>query len=283
MPHPEFGGQSAAPTSLDQLHDRAMNFVETVCGALCMPVEIILRPRYGTRYFPVAVVFFSAMLMLLLPLLSGLATSVTHTFPFAGASPPPALFGLGSLSKLYFLLSFLHGFRLYRRMIHMETEEHSEFEGPALPFFRLIPGSGSFWFTRIVLEPACVFIAATLLERMLIVESGLATYLQVAAVALVIKNFIGWHRAWQYLRKLMDMRFAGPIVAKLVQGHATQEELAAIHLASFPKNVAPEMRKAAASHIARLFSPGEQIPAASTPVPSSGPNPTNGETHEYHS
>lgn len=52
----------------------------------------------------------------------------------------------------------------------------------------------------------------------------------------------------------MDARFAGPIVAALAENRETEEDLASIHLASFPKDLAPDIRKAAVSHIARIFS-----------------------------
>jgi len=42
-----------------------------------------------------------------------------------------------------------------------------------LVFFQLLPKSSSFWFTRIVLEPAVVLIAATVLGRLFIFQSGL--------------------------------------------------------------------------------------------------------------
>jgi hypothetical protein len=58
---------------------------------------------------------------------------------------------------------------------------------------------------------------------------------------------------WQFIRELMDMRFAGPIIAALAENRETEEQLASIHLASFPKDLSPEIRKAAVSHIARAF------------------------------
>ncbi len=143
-------------------------------------------------------------------------------------------------------------------MIHMELEECSEFEGPPLPFFYLLPKGGSFWFTRIVLEPAFVLVTAMVLEHIYIIQSGVATYLEFAAFCLAMKNFIGWYKAWEFLRNLMDMRFAGPIVARLAENKATDEDLASIHIASFPKNLAPDIREAAVSHIARAFSLGNK-------------------------
>jgi hypothetical protein len=71
---------------------------------------------------------------------------------------------------------------------------------------------------------------------------------------LAMKEFIVWYRAWEYLRELIDARFAGPIIARMVENRATEDDLAIIHLASFPKNLSPDIRQAAVSHIARAFS-----------------------------
>ena len=137
----------------------------------------------------------------------------------------------------------------------METELHSEFEGPPLPFFALIPKSQSFWFTRIILEPCFVYLAATVLQDLFIVQAGLGAYLHVTAMALAMKNFVGWYRGWEFLRKILDMRAIAPAIAKLVEDKATQEDLAPMHLASFPKNLDPKIRKAAAAHIAQIYAP----------------------------
>src|SRR6202034_4038128 len=100
---------------------------------------------------------------------------------FCRNTTPAGLFGVGSLSKLYFLLSFVHGFRLWRRILDMSREERSTYEGPPLPFFALLPKSDSFWFSRIVLEPVFVLVTATVLGRIFIFQSGLTLYLQIAA------------------------------------------------------------------------------------------------------
>jgi len=44
--------------NINQLQNYAMNFVETVCSIFTMPIEIILRPQYGTWYFPVHIFSF---------------------------------------------------------------------------------------------------------------------------------------------------------------------------------------------------------------------------------
>src|ERR1035438_6746473 len=72
--------------------------------------------------------------------------------------------------------SAAHGYRLFQRILHMDREVHSQYEGPPLPFFALLPKSQSFWFTRIILEPCFVFLAATVLEDIFIVQSTLGAY-----------------------------------------------------------------------------------------------------------
>jgi hypothetical protein len=254
--------QPMSSMSIEQLHNFAINLIHLICSVFTMPVEIILRPQYGTRYFPIPVTFFSAVMMILLPLFSSLANGMIHMIPFVSVPPQPGLFGIGSFSALYFFLVFVHAIRLYRRMIYMDLELHSEFEGPALPFFRMLPRGSSFWFTRIVLEPAFVFFAASLLQASFIIQSGLATYLHCAALMLVIRNFIYWYRVWEMIRVWRDMTVTGPIIGKFAAGTATEDDLAPIHLASLPRNLSPDMRQAAVAHIARAF--GEPIPASKT-------------------
>jgi hypothetical protein len=246
--------QNAQNMSIDQLHNFALNVVHFVCSIFTMPIEVILRPQYGTRYFPIPVTFFSAILMILLPFLSSMATGVTHMIPFSGpAVPPQGLFGLASFSSLYFSLVLLHGLRLWRRMVYMDLELHSGYEGPPLPFFRLIPGSRSFWFTRIVLEPVFVFVLASVLESISIIQSGLSFYLHVAALMLVIRNYIYWYRVWETIRNVMDAVPMSSIMAKFAENKATEDDLAPVHLASLPRNLSPETRQAAVAYIARAF------------------------------
>jgi hypothetical protein len=249
---------NTGPTQFQRLEDEAINFVYFICGVICQPVEILLRWWYGTRYFAVPVTFFSASMMLLLPIIGALFTSTVHMIPFMSAPLPRGMFDLGSFSKLYFLLTAVHGFRLWRRMLHMEREQFSDYEGEPLPFFHLLPKSGSFWFIRIVWEPLFVLAASIVLEDLFIIQPSLALYLRFAALALLMKSFIAWHQAWLDMRIRIDIRNAAPIIAKLVDNEATEEDLAPIHLCSIPKNIDPEIRKATIAHIARNYTDGER-------------------------
>jgi hypothetical protein len=247
------GNQNDSGMSIDQLENIALNLVGSICSIGSRPIDMILRPFSGSRYYSTSTVFFSTALMMALPAGAALASGIAHMIPGA-QSAPPALFDIVSFSKLYFLLSLIHGVRTWRRMINMETEMHSEFEGPPLPFFRLLPKSESFWFTRIALEPAVVFLAATLLGRIFVLSSGLTTYLQAASFMLAMKQYIEWYKSWLFLRITIDAKVAGPIIARMLENTATPEDMAKIHLASFPDNLSPDIKQAALSHIARVIS-----------------------------
>jgi hypothetical protein len=245
-------------TPIDQLQNLALTVVEIFCSIVCMPVEILLRPRYGTRYYPVYVTFFSAMMMVFIPAFSSVVTGAVNMIPFHQPLVFFGLYDLWSLSKLFYLLLFIHGLRLWRRMIYMDKEVFSMFEGPSLPFFRLLPGGSSFYLVRIVYEPLLVFVLASILERFYIIQSGLSTFLHLAALMLAMKCFCQWYRAWEFARNLMDIQNVGPLMAKISENKATQDDLAPIHLASLPKTLSPEIRQKTVSYIAGLWQKGQQ-------------------------
>jgi hypothetical protein len=245
--------QEKGSLSLDAMQEVAINVVELFCSIICRPVEIILRFRHGSRYFSPTVIALSSLMMIVVPALLSFTSAIGGMIPFTHFQPPRGMFSLGDFAVLYFLLSLFHGLRIYRLMIWPEKELHSEFEGPPWFFIRLIPGTGSWWLTRIAIEPALIFIAATLLENIYIIQSGLSNYLHIAAFALLMRSFISWYRSWEFLRRILDSRAAGPIIARLVEDTASQDELAQIHLANFPRNISPEDRKTAARYIARAF------------------------------
>ncbi|MGC2112792.1 MAG: hypothetical protein WA655_24945, partial [Candidatus Korobacteraceae bacterium] len=232
--------------------------IETICGIICMPVELALRPLFGTRYFPLPVSFFSMILMVFLPFMSATATAVVGMIPFHHSAPVAGLFGIGAFSYLYFLALTVHGFRVWRRMIYMDRERLSTFEGPPLFFFRFLPKSDSFWVPRIFYEPIFVCFLTFVLEHTFIIQSALATYLYLAAFALGVKEFCVWYRVWEFLRNMKDAAAVGPIVSRMSRGEATNDELASIHLASLPKNIPSDLRKSLAEHIRRIIAPASK-------------------------
>lgn len=226
-------GQSQSFLDINNLQDSAMNLVYNFCSIVACPVEMALRPQYGSRYFSPVVMFFAAAMMIFLPLLSGLADGIGQLAPFMRGPAPIGLFGIATFSKLFFLSSMVHGARIWRRMIHMDREEHSQYEGPPLFIFRIFPGS--FWMVRILYEPAFVFTLGLILPNFFILQPSAAHYLEFAAALLAMKQYCAWFMQWQFLRGLMDMRNTGPIIAKFVDNTATDDDLATVHLASLPR------------------------------------------------
>jgi hypothetical protein len=253
MPSQSLTGSQKA-TNIHEIQNTMINVVYNFTSIVTMPVEMAIRPRYGSRYFAPAIAFFSAVMMLVVPVFFSFAGALTHMIPFARFQTSFGLIGMAGLSRLFFLGSFVHGFRIWRRMLYMELEESSVYEGPPLPFFTWIPGS-SFWKIRIIYEPAFIFALSLVLPNFFILEPSAAHFLTLSAVLLAMKQYVAWYQQWEFLRDLMDARFAGPIIARLSENRASDEDLATVHLASFPKDLSPDIRQAAVSHIARALSP----------------------------
>jgi hypothetical protein len=240
------------PVSIDHFQDSMINVVYNVCSIVTMPVELALRPFHGTRYFPPVIMFFSALMMIFIPFIFSLAGAVERFIPFVHVQSSFGMIGMWGFSKLFFVGCLIHGVRKWRLMLHMEKEQNSIYEGPALFFFALLP-KATFWRVRIIYEPLFLFALSIVLPNFFILENGAANFLIFSAVFLAMKNYTGWYMHWQFLRELMDMKFAGPIIASMVENRETDDELASIHLASFPKDLNPEIRKAFVAHIARVF------------------------------
>jgi hypothetical protein len=91
------------------------------------------------------------------------------------------------------------------------------------------------------------------------------------AVALAMKNFIAWYRAFCFLRDILDGQAAAPIIGKIARAEATQEEMARINVASFPRDISPTLRQDAANALARFLS---------VRIPTTQANPT-GDSDDY--
>jgi hypothetical protein len=250
--HQSWPGENAGPMNIDQLEEIGMNITYNVASIVVMPVEVLLRPWHGTMYYSPAVQLLSLMLMSFAALFFTVADGVTHLIPFVRGAA--GMFGMASMTKLFFLASFVHGFRRWRLMLHPEREQVSVWEGDPLPFFRFLPRAESHWFVRIVYEPLLVYALSVVLANLFIIQAPLMLYLQVTAFLLAMKQYIAWYKAWAYARRLLDMANIAPIIARIVEGKASNDDMARVHLASLPKTLPPEIRKATMAHVARAYS-----------------------------
>jgi hypothetical protein len=268
--------QRPGALNYNQMVDSGAHIIQIFLSTFTMPVEYVIRPFFGSQYFPQTASFFSAIVMLALPPIAGAATQVPLIFIAARMQPPPqAVFTLGSLSKLFFLLLFVHTLRTAWLKLDLSREEHSEFEGPPLLPIRLLPWGNSFWVCRILVEPLTVIALAVFMRRLLIFDASLSNFLIFASMCLVMKQYLAWHGAWVFLRRTLDAKFAGPVIATLLDEKSNSKELEKIHLVSFPKNTPPDLRRAAVEHLVRVVSHSDYPTSPTTPT-TGGNNANNG-------
>jgi hypothetical protein len=226
-----------------------------------MPVEMIIRPFFGSQYFSPLAQIYSALVMLFLPMIAAAFSNMPAIFIAARMQQPQALFQLWSLSKLFFLLSIIHGFRTAWLKFDVSREEHSRYEGPALLPIRLLPWGNSFWICRILIEPAVVAILAVFMRRLTVFDASLSNFLLFASLCLVAKNYLTWHGSWCFQRDILDAKYSGPILAGLLDDTAKAKELDKLHIVSIPKSTPPDVRRATVEHMVRVIS-GNDYPAA---------------------
>lgn len=91
---PTQGQGQQPPANINQFQDTMMNVVYNVCSIVTLPVEMALRPQYGSRYFPPVILFFSAVMMMVLPVLSEMASGFSRMLPFGGFQMESGMFGM---------------------------------------------------------------------------------------------------------------------------------------------------------------------------------------------
>ena len=247
--------------SFQQMYEASLRFAENLCGIITTPIEYALRPQFGTRYFEPIQMIATVMLMLLLPLFG----KVANMLPFGnGFDQGGGYLGLGTFSLLFFIGSAIHAPRLWRRIFHMELEQHSRYEGETFSFFTHLPLGTNFWFVRVVWEPVLVALVAAALRFVLVIDRPAMIYLLVCALALLFKNYLSWYQSWVQRRNLMDTKFLGPLMAKAMAGKATERELAQVHMAGFAGTAPPEITAAAISQMASRM---PALPADVAPAP----------------
>lgn len=234
------------------LQSSGMNIVELICDAISQPVSMLVRPFYGSRFYSPVVMFLSATMMLILPAFMATVEGVAHMIPFVNIPMPRGMFSLGNFAELYFMAAFAQGVRTWWRMFHPEKEACSVYEGPALFFFSFLPKSRSFYFVRVVWEPAAVLLLSVVLQDLFIIQSPLSLYLKFAALCMAMRSFIAWFRGWEIERGIRDNQWFGAIVSKIADGSASQTEREQFLVASIPQYTASP------AYVARTSSPTER-------------------------
>lgn len=251
--------ENAGTQTIEQYYDTGLNIAYNIASIFAMPVEIFIRPHFGSQYFFVLTPFLSMIVLSIAAAFTTVAVGVGQMIPFAGIRGPAGIFGLGSMTAVFFLANCIHGVRLWRRMVFMELEDISTNEGPPLPFFKFLPRGESHWVCRVFYEPAFVWLLAGILSTFLIIQGPLVLFLRIAALCLAMKSYVAWYKNWAYVRNLMDVANAAPIVSRILSSTATEDDKARVHLASLPNNLPPDIHKAAMDRIARAYSVSGEV------------------------
>src|ERR1017187_1184854 len=93
---------NAQQGSIEQFQETALNVMYNVASIFTMPVEILIRPQFGSRYFSAPNVFLSAILMTIIAAFSSVAEGVGQMIPFAHVRGPVGMYGIGSMTTLFF-------------------------------------------------------------------------------------------------------------------------------------------------------------------------------------
>ena len=186
-----------------------------IAGIVTMPIEMWLRPWFGTTYFH--------------PITGGLAWIGIQLLAALAVIGRPAHshapIGMGVLVMLFWFTWLAHSPRIWRRIHNMDLEDDSDDEGEALPIFRPLPyyGWGS---TRIVYEPLLVALSGALLAGVGLAEPSVGLYLLIVAFALLLKNIIRWYDVFRMLRELRNIRFRAQLLQQTMTGRALQTTIA---------------------------------------------------------
>src|SRR5450631_4282154 len=110
---------SVGQGSIEQFQETALNVMYNVASIFTMPVEILIRPQFGSRYFSAPNLFLSAIMLSLAAAFSSIAEGVGNMIPFVHVRGPVGAFGIGSMATLFFLANIVHSIRIWRRMLDM--------------------------------------------------------------------------------------------------------------------------------------------------------------------
>jgi hypothetical protein len=230
-------------TSIFELEDKALGIAYGFSSLFTYSIEVLLLYRHGTMYFEPIVIFLAPMILFFLGALISAASGMMRLVPFTHIPVPLGLYDLVSFSELVWIVSLVHGIRKWRLMLNPASEVYSRSAGPLLFFFRYLPKGESYWFCRIVWEPTLIFVLAVVLRRLLIIQSSLETYLQIAAFFCAMKQYIVWYTTWKKMRKILDAKYLGPLIARATENNASKEEMAQAHMAVLPPDIPGPVRR----------------------------------------
>jgi hypothetical protein len=189
-------GQVPSPMEMAQRYMRQV--IIGLCNGYCLFLEMIVRPRFGTRYFLLMSFVWSWVSMQLWVIVSWGIRILRIVVPGVTVAKQP--FDMGSVLLAFYVLFIIHVVRLIPLMLHIEREKDSEMENEGWALLRLLPRGRSWAMQRIVYEPVICLAAAIGLFNADVLGLVGTAYLILGSVCLSLKAAMIYWQGWEYIR-----------------------------------------------------------------------------------
>lgn len=194
----------------------AVRLAHGLASVFTLPVENVLRPNFGTRYF-MPITWLVGL---------GIANAVNFICLLVSLARSGGTYlGIGPIGSTIVLLGFLaltlyHARRIWRLMNNMGQEYDSELPGPGLALFAVLPRGGDYLALRCIYEPAAVFVCVMVAALLQILNPFAALYYVFCGLALSLKGFCTWYLAWNHWRDIADRVHRAPTMEQFAMGVA---------------------------------------------------------------
>lgn len=168
------------------------------CNGFCLPLEMVLRPRYGTRYFLLTSYAWSWGVMQSWLALSWVIRIFRALAPGIPAETRPV--DMGTVLLIFYALFVYHVIRLRRLVVNMNLEKDSEMENSGWKLLRYLP-SGKLWTRqRMVYEPVICAAMTIGLYRAEILAFPATAFLLIGSISLSLKATMIYWQGWEFVR-----------------------------------------------------------------------------------
>jgi hypothetical protein len=243
----------------DAMTNVMLNLTYQFTSVLTVPIEMCLRPRFGSQYFSPIVVAIAVLLF------QGVTGATALYQALQGYSSAPI--GMGILTVALWGGCIYHAIRIRRLILDMDREGDSEEEGSALFIFTLLPRGDRWTWVRCFWEPLAVIGFSALVYVTGTLTPFTAAYLALCGVALFLKNYAKWYQSWRWIRGIRDKEYRAGIIARIALGEAPTQTIGHCVLAALPESSGPKERTAIAAHFSGLTPEMQSLlsPVISTP------------------
>ena len=220
-------------------------------GTLTLPLDMILRPRFGSQYYSWTQAMASVMAYKFALLVAALMTAALNELYFHKHYHWTAYTTVFWMLALWGAVGYtVH--RVARMVTHPEQEQDSQSDGPGLSIFRRLPHGNSWAWVRMVWEPLAVSLTATTLTLLGLIPYFFLPFLYVCCFALFMRAAVTYWNGWRYCRDMLDQINHAPVIQAIADGAEPPEKLGRTLFTSIPATTPPAQRKAIAMKMVGL-------------------------------